>query len=101
MAMMNLSRRLLAPTRLLHRIALKSRRLLPRQQSQAFGPSTESEPHKIERIYVINLDRHPDRWADLKLELNHVLDSSRAALTRRVVRYPAVDVRSFAQPPLD
>jgi len=97
---MNLSSPLLAPTKLLHRIALKSRRLLPRQQSHTFGPSTESEPHRIERIYVINLDRQPDRWAEVSLELNQVLDSSRAALTQRAVRYSALDARSFAQPPL-
>ncbi len=98
---MNLSSPLLAPTKLLHSIGLKSRRLLPRQQSRTFGPSTESEPHRIGRIYVINLDRQPDRWAEVSRELNQVLDWSRAALTKRAVRYPAVDARSFAQPPLE
>ena len=98
---MNLSSPLLAPTKLLHSIGLKCRRLLPRQQSHTFGPSTESEPHRIGRIYVINLDRQPDRWAEVGRELNQVLDSSRAALTKRAVRYPAVDARRFAQPPLE
>lgn len=98
---MNLSRPLLAPTKLLHSIGLKSRRLLPRQQCHTFGPTTESERHRIERIYVINLDRQPDRWAEMSRELSQVLDSSRAALTKRAVRYPAVDARSFAQPPLE
>src|SRR5438094_3491971 len=98
---MNLSTPLLARAKLLHSIMLKSRRLLPRQQSHTFGPSTESEPHRIGRIYVINLDRQPDRWAEVSRELNQVLDSSRAALTKRAVRYPAVDARSFAQPPLE
>ena len=98
---MNSSSPLPTPAKLLHRIALKSRRLLPRQQSHTFGPSTESEPHRIERIYVINLDRQPDRWAQVSLELKQVLDSSRAALTQRAVRCAAVDGRSFAQPPLE
>src|SRR5437660_11432724 len=95
---MNLSRPLLAPTRLLHSIGLKSRRLLPRQQCHTFGPSTESERHRIERIYVINLDRQPDRWAEISREFSQVLDSSRATLTKRAVRHTAVDARSFAQP---
>ena len=87
---MNLSSSLPAPTKLLYRIVLKSRRLLPQQQSYTFGPSTESEPHRNERNYVINLDRQPDRWADDESELNQVLDSSRAPLTQRAIRYAAV-----------
>ncbi|MEX2491670.1 MAG: family 16 glycosylhydrolase [Nitrospirales bacterium] len=98
---MNLSNRLAAPTKLLHNIGSKCRRLLPRQQSDTFGSSTEPEPHRIGRVYVINLDRQPDRWTEVRRELDRVLDSSRAALTKRTVRYPAVDARSFAQPPLE
>jgi len=33
--------------------------------------------------------------------LSQVLDASRASLTKRAVRYPAVDARSFTQPPLE
>lgn len=98
---MNLSSPLLVPAKLLHSIALKSRRLLPRQQSHTFGPSTESERNRIAGIYVINLDRQPDRWAEVIRELNQVLDSSRAALTKRAVRFSAFDARSFAQRPLE
>jgi GR25 family glycosyltransferase involved in LPS biosynthesis len=98
---MNLSSPLLAPTRLFHSMAVQGRRLLPRQQSHAFGPSIESEPHRIGRIYVINLDRQPDRWDEVSRELNQVLDSSRAALTKLTVRYHAVDARSFAFAPLE
>ena len=98
---MNLSRRTTAPTRLLHSLGLMSRRLLPRQQSHTFGSSTGSERHRIERIYAINLDSQPDRWAELCRELNQVLDSSRSSLAKRTVRFPAVDARSFAQPPLE
>src|SRR5437870_3608091 len=94
---MNLSRPLLTPTKLLHSIGLKSRRLLPRQQCHTFGPSTELERPRIERIYVINLDRQPDRWAEVSRELSQVLDSSRTALTMRAVRHTAVDARSFAE----
>lgn len=98
---MNLSRPLLAPAKLLYSIGLKSRRLLPLQQCHTFGPSTESERLRIERIYVINLDRQPDRWAEMSRELSQVLDSSRATLTKRALRYPAVDARSFPQSPLE
>ena len=97
---MNLSRPLLTPAKLLYSLGLKSRKLLPPQQCHTFGPSTESERHRIERIYVINLDRQADRWADMSRELRQVLDSSRATLTKRVVRYPAVDARSLP-PPLE
>ena len=98
---MNGSRPLPTLLKLLYSIGLASRRLLPRQQSNTFGPATESEVHRIERIYVINLDRQPDRWAEMSRELRQVLDSSRAALTKRAVRYPAVDARSFEQSPLE
>lgn len=94
---MNRSRPLLAPTKLLHTIFLKSRRLLPPQQCHTFGPSSESGRHRVERIYVINLDRQPDRWAEMSRELSQVLDSSRTALTMRAVRHSAVDARNFAQ----
>jgi GR25 family glycosyltransferase involved in LPS biosynthesis len=97
---MNLAKPFLAHTKLLHIIGMKSRRLLPRQQCHTFGPSTESEGQRIERIYVINLDRQPDRWAEMSQELSQVLDSSRAALTKRAVRHTAVDATSFAQPAL-
>ncbi len=98
---MNLSRPLSGPTKLLYTIGSTSRRLLPRQQSHTFGPATETEVHRIERIYVINLDRQPGRWAEMCRELSRVVDSSRAALTKRAVRYPAVDARSFAHLPLE
>ena len=88
---MNLSRPLLAPSRLLYRIGLKARRLLPRKNCQTFGPSNAKERSRIERIYVINLDRQSDRWAEIGRELSHVLDSSGAELAKLTVRYPAID----------
>jgi GR25 family glycosyltransferase involved in LPS biosynthesis len=94
---MNPTRGMLAPTRFLYRLALKSRRLLPRQQCRAFGAACADE--RIERIYVINLDCQPDRWAEMSRELDQLLDCSGRALTERAVRFPAVDARSFARPP--
>ena len=81
---MNPTRGMLAPTRFLYRLGLKSRRLLPRQRCSAFGPAYANE--RIERIYVINLDRQPDRWDEMRRELDQVLDCSGKALTERAVR---------------
>ena len=94
---MNPTRGMLAPTRFLYRLGLKGRRLLPRQRCHAFGPADGAE--RIERIYVINLDRQPDRWAEMRRELTQILDCSGDALTERTVRFPAVDARSFARSP--
>ncbi len=98
---MNLSYPLLASSKLLYRIGMKCRRLLPRTRSQTFGPSNPKERPRIERIYVINLDRQPDRWVEMGRELRHVLDSSGAELGNLTERYPAVDARAFAQHPLN
>lgn len=95
---MNLSAPLLAPARLLHSVRVRIRRLLPRQRSHTFGPSARSAPHRIERIYVINLDRQPDRWTEVTRELAQLLDSSGAQLTARTQRFPAFDGRSVTPP---
>lgn len=63
----------------------------------AFGPAYANE--RIARIYVINLDRQPDRWDEIRRELDQVLDCSGKALTERAVRVPAADARSFARLP--
>ena len=98
---MNRSSPLSAPKKLLYAFGSTIRRLLPRQQSHTFGAPTESEAHRIEQIYVINLDRQPDRWSEMRKELDRVLDSSRSALTERAVRFPTVDAMSFPQLPLE
>ena len=94
---MNPARGMLVPTRFFYLLGLKSRRLLPRQRCRAFGPAYAGE--SIERIYVINLDRQPARWAEMRRELNQILDCSGDALTARAVRFPAADARSFARSP--
>jgi GR25 family glycosyltransferase involved in LPS biosynthesis len=94
---MNPTRGMLAPTRFFYRLGLKGRRLLPRQRCHAFGPANAAE--RIERIYVINLDRQPDRWAEMRRELDQILDCSGDSLTQRTARFPAYDARSFAHSP--
>jgi GR25 family glycosyltransferase involved in LPS biosynthesis len=85
----------LAPKRLLYELALKSRELLPRQQSRAFGRTNETGRHRIGSIYVINLDRQHDRWARMCKELTLVLDAERLPLADRAIRQTAVDARTI------
>ena len=79
---------------------MKCRRLLPKKRSQAFGPLNTKERPRIERIYVINLNRQPARWAEMEQELRHVLDWSGAELWNLTERYAAVDAKNFTQEPL-
>src|SRR5437879_6852763 len=96
---MNLASRC-APSNFLFRIAMKCRRLLPKKRSQAFGPLNTKERPRIERIYVINLNRQPARWAEMEQELRHALDWSGAELWNLTERYAAVDAKNFMQEPL-
>lgn len=80
-------------------MAMKCRRLLPRTRSHAFGPSSQNDWPRIERVYVINLDRQPTRWAEMLRELKHVLDSSGVDLRNLTERFPAVDAIHFIDEP--
>ena len=67
-------------------------RALTKKKCNAFGASTrENELSRIEKIYVINLDRQHKRLAHIKKELSTVTDSDKNALTGRVHRVGAVD----------
>lgn len=97
---MNLASPWCAPSKFLFRVAMKYRRLLPKKQSQAFGPMNTKGRPRIERIYVINLNRQPARWAEMEQELRHTLDWSGAELWNLTERYAAVDAKNFMQEPL-
>jgi len=97
---MNLVSRWNAPSKFLFRIAMKCRRLLPKKKSQAFGLFSTKEHPRIERIYTINLNRQPARWAEMEQELRHVLDSSGVELLNLSERYVGVDANHFKQEPL-
>jgi|SRR5665811_57016 len=97
---MNLASPLRAPLKVLYRIAMKCRGMLPRKRAQAFGPLNTKQRPQIERIYVINLNRQPDRWVEMERELKHVLDSSGADLWNLTERYSAVDAKTITQEPL-
>ena len=94
---MNHRRGMCAPAKLLYRLAIYGRRLLPRQRCPAFGPADAAKT--IECIYVINLDREPDRWREMEHELDRVVDSSGVPLAARTVRFSAVDARNFTLSP--
>ncbi len=97
---MNHSNPIQAPLKLLYRIGMDFRRLLPRRKSYAFESSNSSDHSKIGCIYVINLDRQPTRWADMKQELRYILDWSGSELINLTERYDAVDAKNFTQDPL-
>lgn len=97
---MNLARPPLAAVGQAFRFWLAFRRLLPRRKCRAFGVHGAEKGPGVEKIYVINLDREPDRWSNLKQELRHVLDSSGTSLLSLTERYAAVDAKAFLQEPL-
>ena len=96
---LNLAQPLRAPTRLLYRIGTRSRRFLPKQRCQTFGPSIANGLPRIERIYVINLDRQVERWLEMERELSRVSDATGGELGNLVERYPAFDAWTFTQQP--
>ena len=98
---MNLSKPPHAMSRFLHLLFLRCRMHLPRQQCLSFVPPTDTQQSGIGPIFVINLDRQPDRWTDVLRELACILDASGKPLSERVVRYPACDAWADADQVLD
>ncbi|HUX58361.1 MAG TPA: family 16 glycosylhydrolase [Bacteroidales bacterium] len=96
---MNLLRPQLAVISYAFRFWLSLRRLWPSRKCQTFGIQSEEKCLRIEKVYVINLDREPDRWYKMKQELRHILDSSGAKLLNLTERYVAVDANEFSQEP--
>jgi len=97
---MNLARPPIAAVSHAFRFWLAFRRLLPKRKCRAFGVRGAEKKPVVEKIYVINLDREPDRWSNMKQELGHVLDSSGTSLLSLTERYAAVDAKAFSQEPL-
>lgn len=86
--------------RFLFRVAMKFRRFLPKKRTHAFGSLNATGYPRIEQIYVINLDRQPARWSEMKAELNQVLDCSGSELLKITERYAAIDALQFLQEPI-
>ena len=55
--------------------------------------SIETRDDTIQRIYVINLDRKPDRWRQMTRELGRLRDRSGRPLAAMSRRFSAVDAR--------
>lgn len=96
---MNLLRPQVAVISYIFRFWLSVRRLRPRRKCQTFGVQSEEKCPRIEKVYVINLDREPGRWSKMKQELRQILDSSGAELLNLTERYVAIDANEFSQEP--
>src|SRR2546428_8729420 len=98
---MNPSKPLTAAARFLHFLFLQFRKHLPRQKCLAFVPPSDAQQSGIGPIFVINLDKQANRWAEVLRELACILDAAGRPLSERVVRYSAYDAQSDAPPLLD
>ena len=90
---MNLSKPLSSASRLLHIAFLQCRSRLPRQRCLTFLVKSDGPQPAIGPIFVINLDRQPNRWTDMLRELDCIVDADGNPLSARVVRYSACDAR--------
>lgn len=82
------------------RLWLIIRKLIPRLKCQAFGADNENDSRQIMRVYVINLDRAPNRWFKMKQELSRILNSSGTRLLDLTERLVAVDAKDFIEDPI-
>lgn len=97
---MNLAQTPLTILRLVSRLGHGLRRILPKQTSESFGPPSGSGAETIGKIYVINLDREPDRWSRLQKELRRIQDEGGNHLLSLTERHAAVDARNFERDPV-
>lgn len=88
-------------SRHLHRIFLKWRTYLPKQRSPTFYRSSADQQSGIDSIFVINLDRQPNRWSDILRELDSILDADGKPLAECAVRYSACDAQADPSELLD
>lgn len=77
--------------RLVHRVRFRLRLLDPRRHARTFSSRDDSDA--IQRIYVINLDRRPDRWRRQHRELDRFKDRAGQRLSAITRRFSAVDAR--------
>lgn len=76
----------------------KFRRIFTKKKCSAFNVSTHNKKiNCIEKIYVINLDRQPNRYERVKYEFSIITDTSRNRLTKILERVSAVDAIHLEQ----
>ena len=94
---MNLSRPASVAARLINSAILNCRLWLPRTRCHSFVPSSDIQASGIGPIFVINLDRQPNRWSSILRELTRILDADDRPLSDRVVRYAACDAQDESE----
>lgn len=92
---MNLFKPLRGIRHLLHAMFLRLRVLFPKQTANAFGPVDGAYSGRISDIYVINLDRQPQRLVAVFRELDRIVDCTRQPLSKRLIRHAACDARAL------
>lgn len=80
---------------LLHTMSMRLRVLLPKQKACAFGPVGAGYPGRVSDIYVINLDRQPQRLVAVTRELDRIVDCTGQPLSKRLIRHAACDARAL------
>ena len=98
---MNLSKPLSRASWALHSLLSHLRVFLPRQRSASFHVNDGLSLPGIGAIFVLNLDRQPDRWKAMERELRSVIDAEGKPLSERTVRYPACDSLENLSEPAD
>lgn len=83
-------------SRLMHRVRLGTRYLGTRPTCRSFGASQNGG--SVERVYVINLDRHGQRWGQMRRELSFIRDRTGVALAALTRRFSAIDARHHRAP---
>lgn len=98
---MNLSRPLSMVARFLHFLSLQYRTHLPPQTCISFVLSSDERQSGIGSVFVINLERQPNRWVNMRRELNFILDAAGTPLSEGAIRYSAIDAENDSQRFLD
>lgn len=81
----------------LHRARFRLRLLDGRRSATTF--SRRADDDALQRIYVINLDRRPDRWRRVRREIDRFRDRNGQPLSSLTRRFSAVDARYMEDAP--
>ncbi len=88
---MNLVKPLSLASKLTFLLAKKVSGFLPQPKCIAFGAVEPGALSKIGKIYVINLDRRPDRWKEVQKELGRIVAADGSKILDLTSRWPATD----------